>query len=88
MSLVHSTQSKESEYKVFVGGLSLETTSDGMRDYFSQFGELSDAIVMRDGATQKSRGFGFVTFATKEGFDSCLEVKRRILDDKEASCTL
>jgi RNA-binding protein Musashi len=37
--------------------------------YFAVFGPVSDAMVAMDFATQQPRGFGFVTMATKEGFD-------------------
>ena len=33
-----------------------------LQEHFSQFGDLTDAIVMSDFATGRSRGFGFVTF--------------------------
>ena len=44
--------------KVFVGGLSYSTTDAGLRQYFEQFGELVDAVVMKFRDTQRSRGFG------------------------------
>jgi cold-inducible RNA-binding protein len=52
--------------KIFIGGLSWNTTTDGLRDAFSAFGEVSDAHVATDRDTGRSRGFGFVTFATAE----------------------
>jgi cold-inducible RNA-binding protein len=48
--------------KLFVGGLSWNTTDQGLRDAFSRFGEVSDAKVITDRDTGRSRGFGFVTF--------------------------
>ena len=48
--------------KIFVGGLSWGTNEDGLRDSFSRFGEITDAKVITDRATGRSRGFGFVTF--------------------------
>ncbi|KAI7862672.1 hypothetical protein BDF14DRAFT_1735701, partial [Spinellus fusiger] len=47
--------------KMFVGGLNWETTDDSLRQYFAQFGEVADCVVMRDPATGRSRGFGFLT---------------------------
>eukprot|EP00971_Amphidinium_carterae_P114970 2277316-Amphidinium_carterae.1 len=43
--------------KIFVGGLSRDTTDDNLRDYFSQFGELTDCVVIRDPETKRPRGF-------------------------------
>ena len=49
--------------KLFVGGLSWGTTTDGLREAFEQFGEVTDAAVITDRETGRSRGFGFVTFS-------------------------
>ncbi|KAH9370460.1 hypothetical protein HPB48_000294 [Haemaphysalis longicornis] len=51
----------EEQGKIFVGGLSWETTQDGLLSYFSRFGEVVDSVVMCN-ETGRSRGFGFVTF--------------------------
>lgn len=51
----------EEQGKIFVGGLSWETTQDGLLNYFSRFGEVVDSVVMCN-ETGRSRGFGFVTF--------------------------
>lgn len=49
--------------KVFVGGLAWATTSEGLRAAFEQCGAVTDAKVIEDRETGRSRGFGFVTFA-------------------------
>ena len=49
--------------KLFVGGLSWNTTDDGLRQAFERFGEVTDAKVITDRDTGRSRGFGFVSFA-------------------------
>jgi hypothetical protein len=48
--------------KLFVGGLSFDTTTEDLRQAFSRFGSVLDAAVIPDHSTGKSRGFGFVTF--------------------------
>ncbi|CAM9810141.1 unnamed protein product [Phaeothamnion confervicola] len=48
--------------KVFVGGLAPSVTVAEFRVYFEGFGGVTDAVVMFDRQTQRSRGFGFVTF--------------------------
>ncbi|KAF1571272.1 UNVERIFIED_CONTAM: hypothetical protein FQV16_0001124, partial [Eudyptes robustus] len=50
------------EGKIFVGGLSWDTTDQSLRNYFRQFGELTECQIMRDKNTGATRGFGFVTF--------------------------
>jgi cold-inducible RNA-binding protein len=48
--------------KLFVGGLAWATTDDGLRSAFERFGPLTEAKVISDRETGRSRGFGFVTF--------------------------
>lgn len=49
--------------KLFVGSLPWAVSSDALRDLFAQYGEITDAVVISDSATGRSKGFGFVTFA-------------------------
>ena len=37
-------------------------STEGLSDYFSQFGTVTNATIMRDLATGRSRGFAFLTF--------------------------
>ena len=48
--------------KLFVGGLSWNTSSDDLRAAFSKFGAIQEATVIMDRTTGRSRGFGFVSF--------------------------
>ncbi|VDM49568.1 unnamed protein product [Toxocara canis] len=41
--------------KMFIGGLSWQTTAEGLRDYFGKFGEVNECMVMRDPATKRAR---------------------------------
>lgn len=52
--------------KLFVGGLSWDTTDDGLRQAFAVHGEITEAKVITDRDTGRSRGFGFVTFTKDE----------------------
>ena len=58
--------------KLYVGGLAWATTDDGLRTAFEKFGEVADAKVITDRETGRSRGFGFVTFATEEAAESAM----------------
>jgi hypothetical protein len=49
--------------KIFVGGISWETDEDRLRDYFGRFGEVTEAVIMRERSTGRARGFGFVVFS-------------------------
>ena len=50
-----SNASDNSPGKLFVGGLSWQTTQEKLRDYFSQFGTVTDVLVMKDPVTQVSQ---------------------------------
>jgi cold-inducible RNA-binding protein len=50
--------------RLFVGGLDSNTTAQTLRVAFGQFGTVEDAAVIMDRGTGRSRGFGFVTFAS------------------------
>ena len=52
--------------KLFVGGLAWATRDETLREHFAQCGEVTDAKVIMERETGRSRGFGFVTFADAE----------------------
>ncbi|KAG9415213.1 hypothetical protein AC1031_008653 [Aphanomyces cochlioides] len=58
--------------KIFVGGVSWETTEDNLRAHFSQYGNLTDAALMKDKYSGQPRGFGFVTFEDPSVVDRVL----------------
>ena len=59
--------------KLFVGGLKWEATEDDLREFFAEAGEITDAVVLHDRDTGRSRGFGFVTYATDEEAKAAVE---------------
>ena len=59
--------------KLFVGGLSWNTTVEVLRDVFGELGTISDAVVISDRSTGRSRGFGFVTFANRSDATRAVE---------------
>lgn len=72
--------SSETHRKLFIGGLNYSTTDDTLREYFSKFGELVDCVVMKFRDTKRSRGFGFVTYATLEQVDECQSNRPHTID--------
>ena len=56
-----------------MGGLGDKITKDDLSGYFEKFGTITDAVVCHDKLTRKARGFGFVTFDSKEAADKVLE---------------
>ncbi|XP_057540507.1 heterogeneous nuclear ribonucleoprotein 1-like isoform X1 [Amaranthus tricolor] len=49
--------------KLFIGGISWDTDESKLKEYFGQYGEVVEAMIMRDRATNRARGFGFIVFA-------------------------
>lgn len=64
--------------KLFIGGISWETSEDKLKEYFGSYGEVSQAVVMRDKATGRPRGFGFVVFSDPSILDRVLQEKHII----------
>ncbi|KAF4078580.1 hypothetical protein AMELA_G00200640 [Ameiurus melas] len=68
--------------KLFIGGLSFETTDDSLRSYFEQWGALTDCVVMRDPNSKRSRGFGFVTYSCVEEVDAAMKARPHKVDGR------
>lgn len=68
--------------KLFVGGLSWETTQESLQRYFSRFGEVIDCVVMKNNETGRSRGFGFVTFSDPTNVAHVLQSGPHTLDGR------
>lgn len=70
--------------RLFVGGLSWNTTEEDLRTAFAKFGVVSDAVVMSDRDTGRSRGFGFVTMENrKDGARAIEGLNGSELDDRK-----
>ncbi|TVR02109.1 MAG: RNA-binding protein [Deltaproteobacteria bacterium] len=73
--------------KLFVGGLAWATDSDGLRQAFEAYGEVTEAVVISDRETGRSRGFGFVTFANEADGRTALEAMNGVeLDGRTIKC--
>jgi RNA recognition motif-containing protein len=52
--------------KVYVGNLPFSVSNDELKEMFSSYGEITEAVVISDRHSGRSKGFGFVTFADEE----------------------
>ncbi|MBI2216076.1 MAG: RNA-binding protein [Candidatus Rokubacteria bacterium] len=69
--------------KLYVGGLSYSTTSEGLREFFAQCGTVTSATVITDRFSGQSRGFGFVEMTTAEEAQNAIsQLNGRDLDGR------
>ena len=74
---------EELQNKIFAGGLPLHLDNNGLKEFFTQFGPVTDAIVMMDAVQGRSRGFGFVTFENgSNGAQKALGAQPIYIDNK------
>ncbi|KAG9269285.1 RNA-binding protein 38-like [Astyanax mexicanus] len=74
--------------KIFVGGLPYHATDASLREYFGSFGEISEAVVITDRQTGKSRGYGFVTMIEKAAAERACKDPNPIIDGRKANVNL
>eukprot|EP00250_Pteridium_aquilinum_P032854 c480_g1_i1 orf=436-1779(+) len=89
MSAANSVPVTLGNRKLVVLGIPWDIDTEGLRQFMSKYGDLSDVIVMKDRSTGRSRGFGYVTFATSESAEKALGsshfLNGRMLDVKVAT---
>ncbi|XWS41907.1 hypothetical protein CRYUN_Cryun17cG0122500 [Craigia yunnanensis] len=75
--------------KLVVLGIPWEVGTEGLREYMSKYGDLEDCIVMKERSTGRSRGFGYVTFASADDAKNVLSTEHflgeRMLEVKIAT---
>ena len=59
--------------RLYVGGLPYQTTEQDLVDLFAQVGQVTDASVITDRETGRSKGFGFVEMSTTQQAQSAIE---------------
>lgn len=73
--------------KVFVSGLSKKVDDEQFRAFFSQYGQISMAYVVKHHKDKKSKGFGFICFDNKSDRDALLEQPEILMDGKRIVCS-
>ncbi|OPL11993.1 MAG: RNA-binding protein [Firmicutes bacterium ML8_F2] len=60
--------------KLYVGGLSYDTTEDSLKEAFSKAGAVDSAIIITDKMSGRSKGFGFVEMSSEDEAQKAIEM--------------
>jgi len=71
--MVDEVQGAEEKNKLYVGNLPYSVDQDGLRKMFEESGEVTDAVVISDKFSGRSKGFGFVTFADEKAAEKAIK---------------
>ncbi|CAB3226828.1 unnamed protein product [Arctia plantaginis] len=74
---------RDDDRKLFVGGLSWETTDKELRDHFSAYGEIESINVKTDPNTGRSRGFAFIVFKAPDSIDKVMAAGEHTINNKK-----
>lgn len=74
--------------KLFVGGLPYHTTDKSLREHFSVYGDIEEAVVITDRTTNKSRGYGFVIMGDRMSAERACKEPNPIIDGRKANVNL
>jgi len=55
--------------RIYVGNLPFELNEEQLKDCFQEFGEITEALLIKDKRTGRPKGFGFVEYATESDAD-------------------
>lgn len=72
--------------KIFVGGVSQDTSAEEVKVYFNQFGKVEETVMLMDQQTKRHRGFGFVTFENEDVVDRVCEIHFHTIKNKKVEC--
>lgn len=68
--------------KLFVGSLPWSINNDSLKAMFEQYGEITEAVVITDRMSGRSKGFGFVTFTKEEDAKKALEMNGKEVEGR------
>eukprot|EP01083_Nonionella_stella_P302679 1044678_1 len=88
MSSPYQSREDTTLTKVFVGGLSFQTSSESLQAHFSKFGPIREAVVIFDKQNGRSKGYGFVTFDDPVSAQKATSNPNPIIDNRRANCIL
>lgn len=81
-----SERMSRDEPKLLVRQINFKSTEEGLKEYFTQFGEVRE-VQLKKNHDGTSRGFGFIVFSDAAHIDTALEVAEHKIDDKVVICS-
>lgn len=79
---VFEQEEPEHMRKLFIGGLDYRTTDTSLKEFYEQWGEIVDVVVMKDPQTKRSRGFGFITYSRAQMVDDAQSNRPHKIDGR------
>lgn len=73
---------EKQSYQIFVGKLHHSVNKEKLLKHFECCGQITKATIMENHYTHQSRGFGYLTFADKTGFDNALKLNGTLLESQ------
>jgi len=61
------------EFKLYVGNLSYSSTEEQLKELFSQYGEVKDAVIIKDRMSGRSKGFGFIELSSENEVQEAID---------------
>lgn len=74
---------RDDDRKLFVGGLSWETSDKELKEHFGQYGEIESINVKTDPNTGRSRGFAFIVYKSADSIDKVVAAGDHVINNKK-----
>lgn len=71
-----------SENKIYVGNLPFRITKEELEQHFTQYGNVTETIIITDRETGRSRGFGFISFENEDAMNAAIQGDGAELDGR------
>lgn len=74
---------RDDDRKLFVGGLSWETSDKELKEHFGQYGDIESINVKTDPNTGRSRGFAFIVYKSADSIDKVVAAGDHVINNKK-----
>ncbi|OGT30209.1 MAG: hypothetical protein A3E87_00520 [Gammaproteobacteria bacterium RIFCSPHIGHO2_12_FULL_35_23] len=68
--------------KIYVANLPYNTTEEQLREFFNQFGNITELKIVTDRATGRSKGFAFITFNSTSEANAALSADGSVYNER------